>query len=602
MAAKRELTAAYNGYAFGGESSTALPLGEARLTESYHRRGAEIDILIVGTTAALRSSETVTARAALAAKSKNLGITMGERITAADGVANGTTTFTSATGGFAAGDVGLPINIEGRGAYQIVAVGGSTSITLSGSPTTGTGLTWRVGYVVAQVTPSLLTNGGYVRCELAKSGAPRHDTPLSQRWTFRAGWEAVADNSGDAYRREAKVAIAYSGARQRTVTFSGQYTAGGGSNALANYLAGIAAWTATRLTEISASAAFEKVAEPALIYDDERQVLEFSVAYREVLYDQGLAGGDVSAIVRDSVGFRRSGVWTHGKAGQVAAVRATLTYDCEVNSTVTGATGLKALYTGTIKPFLLTRCASLLGGSVVVEGEDCRLSTATNEISCSLAVVLVGLGSNLVSYEETVVYALDEQWVFRKAWDGKPDTYHRFSPGHRITAVKTVTEESFEGGGGGSSGAAGGGFSFGGAAAGGFGLGFAGTFTPSNSGFSFGLAGPSAGSKGGGGGDLFGKPPARFGAAADGAWVAVSDQEALGPTRYIGQDVDYLGQTRSIKRTSVQQSFVWVSAASPGGSERIASTSSGSGTAPSSQTFSTSSGSGISPTSGANGK
>ena len=547
MAAKREVAVAYNGYAMGGESSTSLPLGEVKLTESYHRRGAEVDVLIVGTTAALRSSETVTARAALAAKSKNLGITVGERITAADGVANGTTTFTSATGGFASGDVGLPINIEGRGVYQIVTYNSATSVVLSASITTGTGLTWRVGYVVAQVTPTLNTNGGFVRCELAKAGSARHDTPLSQRWAFRAAWEAPADNSGDAYRREAKVSIAYSGSRQRTVTFSGQYTAGGGATALANYLSGIAAWTATRLTEISASAAFEKVAEPALIYDDERAVLEFSVAYREVLYDQGLAGGDVAAIVRDSVGFRRTGHWAHGKAGAVAAVRATLTYDCEVDSTVTGAAALKALYTGTIKPFLVTRAASLLGGSAVIEGDDVRIGTSSNEISCQIAVVLVGLGSDLVSYEETVVYALDEQWVFRKAWDGKQDTYHRFSPGHRITAVKTVTEESFSGGGGSSAG-------------------------PSAGGFSFGLAGPSAGGKGGAsGGELFGKPPERFKAAPDGSWVAASDQEALGPTRHVGQDVDGLGQVRAIKRTSVQQAFVWVSAASPGGSERVES-------------------------------
>jgi hypothetical protein len=62
-----------------------------------------------------------------------------------DGVTNGTTTFTAATGTFASGDVNKLIMIGTKARYRIVAVGGTTSITLSGSPSAGSGLTWKMG-------------------------------------------------------------------------------------------------------------------------------------------------------------------------------------------------------------------------------------------------------------------------------------------------------------------------------------------------------------------------------------------------------------------------------------------------------------------------
>lgn len=60
----------------------------------------------------------------------------------ADGVANGTTTFTSAAGNFQAGHVGMVIQVAGKAAYTITAVGSATSITLSGSPSAGSSLSY----------------------------------------------------------------------------------------------------------------------------------------------------------------------------------------------------------------------------------------------------------------------------------------------------------------------------------------------------------------------------------------------------------------------------------------------------------------------------
>jgi hypothetical protein len=60
----------------------------------------------------------------------------------ADGVTNGTTTFTAATGAFTAGDEGKLVSIVGKGYYRVVTFTNSTTVVLDGSPSVGTALTW----------------------------------------------------------------------------------------------------------------------------------------------------------------------------------------------------------------------------------------------------------------------------------------------------------------------------------------------------------------------------------------------------------------------------------------------------------------------------
>lgn len=67
----------------------------------------------------------------------------------ADGVANGTATFTAAGGNFQAAMIGCPIQINARGAYTIAAVAAANSLTLAdphalGWPAAGGGLTYSI--------------------------------------------------------------------------------------------------------------------------------------------------------------------------------------------------------------------------------------------------------------------------------------------------------------------------------------------------------------------------------------------------------------------------------------------------------------------------
>src|SRR5580658_5068799 len=102
------------------------------------------------------------------ANSKN---TVGSDISTTDGVGNGTTTWTSATGNFSTAIVGNIIYLSGSGIttgwYQVTARGSATSITLDRSPGTGTGATMNIGGALATVaqayTNSVPSNTVYVK-------------------------------------------------------------------------------------------------------------------------------------------------------------------------------------------------------------------------------------------------------------------------------------------------------------------------------------------------------------------------------------------------------------------------------------------------------
>lgn len=66
-------------------------------------------------------------------------------VNGSDGVTNGTTTFTAASGSFTANDVGKFIVIQTKGRFQIMARASATSITLSATATAGTSLAWTYG-------------------------------------------------------------------------------------------------------------------------------------------------------------------------------------------------------------------------------------------------------------------------------------------------------------------------------------------------------------------------------------------------------------------------------------------------------------------------
>lgn len=92
--------------------------------------------------------------------------------TGTDGVTAGTTTFVSATASFTSGDVDKLINIVTKGRYRITAYTNSTTVTLSGSPSTGASLTWNIGGAVATIGAILANaNNAFQSADICYIGA-----------------------------------------------------------------------------------------------------------------------------------------------------------------------------------------------------------------------------------------------------------------------------------------------------------------------------------------------------------------------------------------------------------------------------------------------
>ncbi len=101
-----------------------------------------------------------------------------------DGVANGTTTFTSASGGFT-GKESRWICIAGKGTFKINSVTNDTTVILSSTVSSGTGLTFNIGgakQTINGCTAVMLSPGDTVK--LAKSPDP---TSLGMNGTWTNG-------------------------------------------------------------------------------------------------------------------------------------------------------------------------------------------------------------------------------------------------------------------------------------------------------------------------------------------------------------------------------------------------------------------------------
>jgi len=108
----------------------------------------------------------------------------------ADGVGNGTTTFTSATAAFVAGDAGTKIRINGV-IYTIASVTNGTTVVLGSALASGTALSWDFG----EVRTANVTKSGYVDLR-------PWDLRMQQSFTLYADRSDLADEVQTVYELE----------------------------------------------------------------------------------------------------------------------------------------------------------------------------------------------------------------------------------------------------------------------------------------------------------------------------------------------------------------------------------------------------------------
>lgn len=213
------------------------------------------------------------------------------------------------------------------------------------------------------------------RATVAKPGSPA-DTPLSRLYvvTVTAGRPADLDGQDglDNFRWRVQ-----DRPNAQTVTLTGEYTAIGGTQARAKYLASIAARWATIKTALGGEwDLLDDTHEP----DDTDQTVSFQRVYKRLLYNEASGTLDHDALSGQALEVRPRKVSQAAKEGK-PFVEVALAYRADVERTevddgndVVDVAKVLALWEGTVQPWLIENMRGVTTGTLAVTVQDPGLS------------------------------------------------------------------------------------------------------------------------------------------------------------------------------------------------------------------------------------
>ena len=190
-------------------------------------------------------------------------------------------------------------------------------------------------------------SGLEIEAEVDKLGGPR-DTSLSRHYsvTIRGGLPATSGG-----RQRFAYELEYSPSRKPDLIVTGIYTAvSGPTQARAQYLSAIDARVSTITTALGG--AWELVEEKQGPISDNDQTAEFTRRYRQVKYNQSSGVLNHAGIVDPTMTFSREKQGAEGSRDERKLAIISGQYTSAIDFDV--VTDLQGLWTGTIKPWILT--------------------------------------------------------------------------------------------------------------------------------------------------------------------------------------------------------------------------------------------------------
>lgn len=290
------------------------------------------------------------------------------------------------------------------------------------------------GVTLISLSPS--SNTGFLaQPEIVKSGDERTDTGRSRRYTLRITCQLPADLSGQSGRLDSTTTLDYDASRRRRITIEGIYTALGSNSASAQYESSIGTYASSQLSAFGSGGTFDLVSEDE-IPDDANKNCRFRRLYQEVLY-ASTSGGLSHASIRNSVIAYRQSKPSPGDSpgkGVKRLQQVVASISCNVDKTVT--TDLKALWTGSVRAYLLSEVASkFAGATVALEDEQFAPDYTQNLLIGSLMLWVVASGAASLSYIKTTTYEDNPGNLLQPAWGG--DRYAKYL--HDGIGVRTRT-------------------------------------------------------------------------------------------------------------------------------------------------------------------
>ena len=220
---------------------------------------------------------------------------------------------------------------------------------------------------------------------LRKVGDDLADSGRSRLYEVSIRIGVPADVYAQSGRRHARVSFDYTPGRRRTIAFSGEWAVlAAGTAARTSYLAGVSTYCVGALPTGTWEVIDEQHDE-----NETNKVLTWRRVYGEIIYDQSGAGVDHAAIVDPQLTIVLGRRWKDEPTGASVAHpgETSIAYSTWIDKD--SSTALATLWTGTIRPFLLTKAAGLAGvaetAQLVVE-ESPNFDTYENKISATMTL------------------------------------------------------------------------------------------------------------------------------------------------------------------------------------------------------------------------
>jgi hypothetical protein len=307
---------------------------------------------------------------------------------------------------------------------------------------------------------------------IMKDGDPA-DTGLSRHFRVRIEFGRPADNVSTSFRRYATIKVEYLPTRQRIITLDGVYTANstdGTTGSFDQYRSAITAFANSVISDVGGT--YERVAEPAVVYNDTDKVCNFSAVYKEIIFEQGnstdidwvvdpkmdisiekvapgdstegrlmMGGGPASAAFRGQTVTESTGLGG-GADNVVRPIEIVLSYVCSVNKDVVSPDNLGAQYQNTLRIFLMRQASIAIGGrkTLVVLSENPGYEKYSNLLHVELR--LLGYTSNISKMRVTVSDDTDYGRTLVGAYSRNVFDYYDWP--NSAVRIRTVREEYVE--------------------------------------------------------------------------------------------------------------------------------------------------------------
>lgn len=257
------------------------------------------------------------------------------------------------------------------------------------------------------------------------------------------------------FRRSVSYTVSFVGSRQKLVSFSLVYTAGGsGSNtATENYedeTDGGKAYALAILADFGDGSKYDLISEN-LNKEQEDKVITASLQYKQIIGSQSEANYNESVIIDSSATYSINFEEQVGIAqNYVASPQVTISVNYQTTidkEQVPDEAAIEDIYQTTIKPYLINHARVVLGlenypqvgHNYIIQSEQKTVNVNSYTVSGALSFMAPRTNSTIIMLSETVNKRIDDGISFDKLWDGQPNTYNIWGIGSRTTLDRTIT-------------------------------------------------------------------------------------------------------------------------------------------------------------------